>query len=105
MISPSLMTLNAVQALKGKRLRTQAHFLSICENAKKENQPGDYPQGSQPYNKGHSLSGSTISISDLLDCVNKHFPVGVLDGPGLCSWEKQKTPLTAQSLELPFKTE
>ncbi|MGM9601999.1 MAG: hypothetical protein ACI3W5_10550 [Faecousia sp.] len=41
---------------------------------KKENQPGDYPQGSQPYNKGYSLSGSTISISNLLDYVNKYFP-------------------------------
>ena len=43
----------------------------IADN-KKRNQPGDNPQDSQFNN--HYLSDSTISISNLLDYVNKYFP-------------------------------
>lgn len=38
----------------------------------KENRLGDYPRGGQ--HKGSSPSGSTISISELLDYVNTYFP-------------------------------
>ena len=38
----------------------------------KENRLGDYPRGGQ--HKGSSPSGSTISISELLDSVNRYFP-------------------------------
>ncbi len=38
----------------------------------KENRLGDYPRGGQ--HKGSSPSGSTISIAELLDSVNRYFP-------------------------------